>query len=351
MGIFGGQKKTSDGFKTLTEREIQQRLYGHLRQPSVTGEIAEKVKEKHKAVSLTPLVAPKSSTLETPAKPAVTKTAHDLFVKPVSQESPVRSETTSSASAKASPAAGAPASKTSFDRRKNPNPLKPVLAGAGKALAAALTVLGGILGAIFKGLIRILTSINFKSPSVRRAAAWTLAAGLIAGIFVGIHFLNVSREAAMKQPYKPRPVEAKPAAVQAPAKAPAEAVSATPLSPAAVSDEAEKSAAEAPAVSSAAVPAAEKRKAETAAPKLKKGFGIQVATFALKEDGEKLIARLKGEGFPAFLKPMTRPNGRIFQSVYLGPYPTFQEAQLDLSRFKKNTISKPFQDAFVRSVS
>ena len=62
------------------------------------------------------------------------------------------------------------------------------------------------------------------------------------------------------------------------------------------------------------------------------------------------MTSLEKAGFRAFFRENVRPTGATFYPVYIGGFKTAAEARKQLSKFKANDISKPFSDAFVRTL-
>ena len=82
--------------------------------------------------------------------------------------------------------------------------------------------------------------------------------------------------------------------------------------------------------------------AETAQP-----YVIQVCTYANQTDANKLVDRMKELHLPAFVQPLVRSNGKAYYLVFLGRFETFQEAQIKLKQFRSQPIAQSFQDSFV----
>ncbi len=337
MGFFATRKKKPDNVKTLSETEIQQRLYGHLRIPSTT-------------------VEDSTFTHRRPAEPS-----KDFFQK--SQSLSETSKTQESAVAQKTMSTGIPAGPTrsragwtdsasatqaSFkpkrEARKNPLAAFPgaLLVFFKRILFVSLSALFKLAGSVF----RLFISIDFRKPQVQKIASTLGAAAFVGLLFLSTHYLNVGREAAMKSPHpKTTPEIVKRKVPFAPhvkpvAKAP-EAVSAADSSrvaevPAAVLP----ADTEAPVSPPAAV--AKPKPAEQGA------YSIQIATFAGPEDAGRLVAKLRAQDADAFIKELDRPGGRTYYCVFVGHYKDFREGEESLSRFKKKSLAKPFLDAFVR---
>lgn len=345
MGFFGTKKKKPDHVKTLSETEIQQRLYGHLRVPSSAVEDPESHASRQSSFTVRrPLESskdffPKSqTTAETLKAPDISGTQ-----KPAASGATVRTSQSKSAWSDSS-SNPAPAVKPKKEIRKNP------LAGVPGALLAFLksvsflflTTLFKLTGAIFHFFI----SIDFRKPQVKRAASTIGAVAFVAFLFLSTHFLNVQREAAMKSPHPktaPEVVRKKVPFAQA---KPASEVSqeTVPMSP---EDSAELHLA-------AALPAAERTPADSSVARPKSpeqgAYSIQIATFAAQEDAERLVEKLRSQDAAAFIKELERPGGRTYYCVFVGHYKNFREAEESLAQFKRKPLAKPFLDAFVRAL-
>ncbi len=363
MSLFG-KKNNPEVNKTLSEREIQQRLYGHLRNPhNGTQPPPVSINKESKATGSIPSVQADTRTAVKPlntvplpprqhTKPA--DGAEDLFRfshKPEEAKPPaerVRVERTvvpskpvvKPAEKKPSPFAGAAA----FAAGK-------LLPGAAKLLKAVFMAVFQIFAVVVGWVVQFFLRIDFKNPQIRRTFYWTLGIGLFAFMLVSIHILNMKREFAMKHTpksvyTKQKPKKAK--RVEAPAPVPAAEATAseTSLLSAAVPG----AATAASAASVAAAPAVETPAAVPAHPVMK-GQVIQIATFAVQADAQKLVDKLRQDSWACFVKPLVRPGGKTYYCVFLGAFKSYQEAETKLSEFKKKDISKPFQDAFIRTLS
>ncbi len=78
---------------------------------------------------------------------------------------------------------------------------------------------------------------------------------------------------------------------------------------------------------------------------------IQVATYAVLDDANRLIEGINQAGFNAFFKKQSRSStGHTFYPVYLGRFESSSAAQQTLNKFRKASVARPFQDAFVRTL-
>jgi cell division septation protein DedD len=381
MGLFGSKKKSGEPVRTLSEREIQSRLYGHLRQPGpVQEDLPSLSKPKHESSLYQKTTSISGKTLTPSAASASHKpsiSAPELFESPEAEAEAV--------GAKSIPDSALRTRETSYSK---PQPAKPktgrsslhmpstdaLQKTAGKFAQTAGDILktialraAGVLGLIIATVLRVFTAVDFKKPAVRRAFSIVFGISFMILIFFGIHLLNVSREAAMKNPARPAPVVARTISVPQSE----EGVLIQPAEQTKKSDSKDKKskkeeAAQTPAASENAAPAktsevkmepvntapkteVKKTAAPAAAPAITgPAYVVQVATFAAKEDAQKLMERFNADSLSAFIKPLSRSGGRVYYCVFLGKFKTHEEADAALAGFKKKEIAQPFQDAFVR---
>jgi cell division protein FtsN len=160
-------------------------------------------------------------------------------------------------------------------------------------------------------------------------------------LFWGVNALNVQREQAMKTSYQEAPSRTvmKPPVgkeqVSATKRGSREGVSTVPGT-------------ETAPAAPAAVPVVS---AKTVRPSIAtRSFVIQVVTYPSEEYAEKIVTSLKREGFKSFFRESVRPTGATFYVVYVGGFGTAAEAQKQLARFRSSPVSKPFADAFVKTM-
>ncbi len=340
MKLFG--KKPGD-MKTLSEKEIQVKLYGHLRQP-------------HAGASQPALPQPSVRPASSIANPKTQVLTHeDRRSASFAQEAAVsRVQASAAAANKPAQSAAKPVkAKTAFWLPVISFLTGKLLPGIWKIFKGVLTLIAQIFVTVIGIVSQLFLKIDFKNPRVRRAFSWTFGIGLLVFLLAGIHLLNVKREIAMKHP---RAVPVKPKQHRQKQQIPAQVTSQALLSEAATAENGE---AQAPSTTAAgvttaatgtpaAVTGAETAPAESAANI--HGQVIQIATFAAQADADKLVERLKADTWKCFVKPLVRAGGRTYYCVFLGPYKTYQEAETKLNSFKKKEIAKSFQDAFIRSL-
>lgn len=356
MGLFGLSKKERD-LKALSEKEIQLRLYGHLRaphaashdkgaiahnkpiRPVILGPQVRTVEERKPAPVQTQTTESAPSHVRTthPPKP---ETGDDLFSTSTQEAPKARPAVTQQQPRVSKPAPYASQSSKPAAPKKN------IFAGftaviLNKVVPAVWTVVKGVLVFAFQliaALIGFISSsllkIDFKNPRVRRIFSWTLGLGLLAFLLIGIHILNLKREVAMKHPKKVTIAKKKDVIPQQ----------------VAVQTLASDAAAESATADESVLTPATTVETPVAPAVSQKGQVIQIATFATLSDAEKLVAKLKQSGWPSFAKPLVRTGGKTYYCVFLGAFKSSQEAETKLAEFKKKEISKSFQDAFVRTL-
>lgn len=378
MGLFGSKKKNGENLKTLSEKDIQARLYGHLRTPHLTGQDEAQPSKFKEAIAPKVISTPVPKLTAAPA-PAVKNPTPDLFkntepaaVTPqpsltgaASTPKPEAPKYTSSVAAKSYQEK--PASKITATAPAKPkfNP-GPAILGGLKWMGFQLAALASIL---ISGAMKIFSLLDFRKPVMRRIATFAGAAAVLAIVFWGIHHLNLKREQAMKNaPKQSRAAETKKPKHKLPEAAPAlsevtaeeeHGAAETPVqqvklgkatkSTSETQETAPVKNAEASAVKK--VPAGETNTSTEAAAASKENYyAIQVATFASKEDADKLVGRFKTESLNSFRKAYNRTGGRVYYVVFIGRFASRAEADEQLAAFKKSEASKPFQDAFVLSL-
>lgn len=380
MGLFGDKKKGAESLKTLSEKDIQSKLYGHLRNSDRI--IQEDLPALSKPRQESQAYHKSSENLKTltPSVSSAKASGSDLFAEAASIRRPEEEGIFKSIESKSSQTA-----KISFEKQQKS-------ASQARGLGQSVQGIAGAFIQVLKQLIfkmveafatavsafvSLVFSIDFRKPSVRRFFYGAAAVAALVLIFTGIHHLNKNREIAMKAPHKkaaeqpkksrtPNPSEALTAALSSGASEETSA-SDTPksgdLSEKAASELKKRSAAsersisKTPEVKKAKTPAetvkTETKKeisSETSASVQTPGSVIQVATFATQEDASNLVEKFKAAGFSSFLKSVSRSGGRVYYCVFIGKFQTQQEAENKLAEFKKQEVARSFQDAFVRSL-
>lgn len=322
MSLFDRKKKSHDHLRTLTEKEIQDRLYGSYR-PAPEGFRAE-----------TP---PSKSPSSRPASFETIAESEDLFRNASTRHFPVplKKELKESLStvtewvdeeadttAKAAHLGWQESQKVARMPKKRPSlPRKPAVMPLFKTL--------------WNQTLDLLRAIPFRSIEVRKikirkTGVWVSSFVALGFLMAGIHFLNVQREAAMKAPRKQ---EKRASAVT-------EATD-SPLTAAVSLAESKPTPARAP------------EPAQPKAPLPSEGaYVIQVCTYASETDAERLSERIQEEGLSSFVKELRKASGaKAYYAVFIGRFQEYEGAKKALVEFQKSQVSKPFEDAFIRKLS
>ncbi len=374
MGLFGLSKKERD-LKALSEKEIQLRLYGHLRAPHAASHDRGAIASNRpiRPVILGPQVRSFEDRKNIPpqitsAEPVSSQTRSSSAVKTSKTgESEDLFSTSAGETAKTKPSAHeiprvtkhAPHSRTPELRQEPSRPnlfvkaldfiaakLFPFL---GRVVKNLFVFIFQLIAALLGYLSSFILKIDFKNPKVRRIFSWTLGVGVLVFLLVGIHILNLKREIAMRHPKKVSISKVSPKKVKdvIPQQVAAQTIAGDSL-PESVLNPVEKNSHSVISQVSDADSSHSEILDETVS--LQKGQVIQIATFATLSDADKLVSKLKQSGWPCFAKPLVRSGGKTYFCVFLGAFKTYQEAEIKLAEFKKKEISKPFQDAFIRSL-
>ncbi len=343
MGFFATRKKKSDNIKTLSEAEIQQRLYGHLRIPGAAVEDSAFTRRRPAAESSKDLFRKSQASAET-SKAQESLAAQKTISTGIPAE-PARPKAGRSDSVPAADLSPKPKPKI----RKNP--LAPIpgilLVFLKSVLFVSLTTLFKLAGSV----LRFFISIDFRKPQIQKIASTLGAAAFVALLFLGTHFLNVRREAAMKSPH--HKTFAKPAAKTSETIPPGASNRSAEISVEELAIAAKSKAELHPPAGgiSAAADAPVSRPIATLKSSAAQGtYSIQLATFAAREDADRLVTKLRDQDADAFIKELDRPGGGTYYCVFVGHYKDFREGEEGLARFKKKSLAKPFLDAFVRAL-
>ncbi|MBI3314280.1 MAG: SPOR domain-containing protein [Candidatus Omnitrophica bacterium] len=329
MSFFGNKNKSKENLHTLTEKEIQEKLYGHLRiHQSVIQDDTPVLKPKE-----TLAVPPSRKETVLPKANSPLGVAAEDRMSRISEWADEETEVINKAS--------------KFDWHQNaadPSFAKKPAKTASKTKLPSQNILFSILkivAVIISGTLKIFRAPIFRSKKFLTATGAVL---FLVFVFFAIHALNVQREKAMTMPRKA--VLSRPVATEnvPPATPVSESASETAIRETQVS-----SPAAAPAVPVTRVP---DTPAKPAVPPAADGaYVVQIATFAVATDAENLVKKFENENLIAFTKDLRRSTGKVYYSVFLGRYKNYQEAQRGLDLFRKKTIAKSFPDAFIRTLS
>lgn len=334
MKLFG-TKKGNENMRTLTEKEIQDKLYGKYR--SSQNLLEEEV----------PVSDVKPEALASGHHPA------DLFQTKSSSAEKKEGPVTSSASASFSPGTKNQKKFTvkHVEQKNSGAGLLKILGVIFNILKSIFSAFGKVLQVLASSIANFFLSVDFRKPEVKKAVSWIGGLCILFAIFLGIHFLNVQREAAMKVPHKHVAVKKEPAkkeASAAPATEDTDNSLSKPQSDATQVQEPSQSKDSKPASARASKSANPVKERVSGKAEGKGTFVIQVATFAIEGDASRLVDQLKEEKLNAFSKPLSRSGGRTYYCVFIGRFLSYGAAQGKLSEFRKKAISKSFQDSFIR---
>lgn len=288
------KKRRDENLRVLTEREIQEKLYGHFRPKTVTVEEEDSI----------------------PAETEPPKKAErDLFV---------------------------PAPE---DTEKKEPLFKPRPAPEPRRQNNLLKEIGGTVKKSFTSVANKVSSVSLpKVPAVKKPK-WvekmeTLPLASVAAAFFAAVLLVVGLRAVMHIGFNAWPIERilqahKSAATVEETVAPDEA----PVEENIIIKVTEP----------AALPKAEvSSKAAVPVPALKKYYTIQLVVYEDISLADKQVARLKAKKLDAFHKSVKTSRGKQRYQVFVGRFRTFDDAQSRLAQYKKANLLTEFGDSFVR---
>ncbi len=207
-----------------------------------------------------------------------------------------------------------------------------------------------------RNFLRVIESLNPSSERARALISWSFGIAALLALLFSVHVLNVRREQAMKEARVHRPAAmAKKIKIQK--KVVLQAVTEEPsvkTAPAAVDQvlpESESIAQQQVQTEPAAETVSPKEQKPALRSEGKGKFVIQVATYVIEDDANQLRVDVRKIHISAFVKGLTRSSGKTYYSVFLGRFETFKSAQETLSNFKKSDVARSFNDAFIRTLS
>ncbi|MBI4970963.1 MAG: SPOR domain-containing protein [Candidatus Omnitrophica bacterium] len=83
----------------------------------------------------------------------------------------------------------------------------------------------------------------------------------------------------------------------------------------------------------------------------KKYFSIQVCVAQSSEGAATIVRKLRAGGLPAFYDAGSGKRGSRIYKIMLGKFETFQSAKQQLEAFKKTRVMEPYQDSFIRNLT
>ncbi|MDP3919570.1 MAG: SPOR domain-containing protein [Candidatus Omnitrophota bacterium] len=324
------KEKGTESLKTLSEEEIQQKLYGQF---DLRNTLAEEPAEAEDPDSESdgsdsgrfakqPAVPPTQNAFEEKKRfdrLTIVKD-EDLKVEPTPKiiKHPKR-----------------PSRKPSSFKFKLIS-LKPILTTLRMVIVVVLTKVTELLITGIRFLLKGIKWVDPRRRAVRRVIYWMAGLALVFCLFMGIHILNVQREKAMRSSAGVSAVAPKferRTTVNA-AESPLVAITGQEETVEIAQSESEEELDASVSGDSPALP-----------------YVIQVATYVGPQDAARVSEDLSEAKFPGFVQKLSRSGGRVYYSVFLGRYATFQEAQNKLVQFRKHRASRPFSDAFIRSLT
>lgn len=344
MGLFGRKKNNTEPVSTLSEDEIQKKLYGEFKTDS--SRIAGGGEHESTLDSNTPVLKAKGA-----------GAAHDLFSAPRESSKTVYPDfsTASREIPRVPETVSKPVSLNPVDHPPQPAAVNPAndpyqryreINAAGRKRTRQ-----GFFGLWSQTASFLNTLFDSNRFLTRQVLYWTGGVLVVFLLFWGVNALNVQREQSMKTQYtSPAKTSVKItlAGSQTPEKTSAAAVSQPP-----------KAAAEGSAVSGSLAPApavpatgTSDVSARTASAISKYGgrFVIQVVTYPSEDYASRIVTSLKQAGFNAFAKENVRSTGTTFYLVLIGGFRTAAEAQQQLAKFRAHEMSRPFSDAFIKTI-
>lgn len=290
------KKRREDGLKVLTEKEIQQKLYGHYR-PHVVA-----VEEEKSAPAVAVEEQPK-------------KLERDLFVPPAE-----------------------------LSAKKEPV-FKPRPVPAVRKERHFFRNFGGTMKKTFVSAAHKVSSISLPRIPAMKKPRWvekveSLPLGSVAAAFFAAVLLVVGIRATMHLGFNAWPIER---ILQAHKSA----------KPAEVSESEEKSIEENISVKVFRAPpvkleAEKPLPAAVPIPTAKKFYTIQLVVYEDVTLAARQVAQLREKKLEAFYKSVKTSRGRQRYQVFAGRFDSFETAQTHLSRYKKANLLNEFKDSFVR---
>ena len=331
-------KKNKSSDKVLTEKEIQQKLYGRFLNSKNTAAGAAETYLRPSGRSAAALFPEETVEEQPQIRPSdLVSEPRPAEKKPVPKDALREKFQTSESELLRTvqkPKLAKPVFQPVLPKIKLPAlPWKTLLSG----IAGGLTA---VFRTAFSGIFALGRVVDFRREGVRTGLAWGSGIVVLVLLLAAIHGLNSKREYAMKTaPQTPK----KTAVKIAPAK------KTVPVIPAAAEIEIQNAEPTADSALSAAETKPTLQK-EAAADVSKGRFVIQVATYVIRDDANRLAEDLKKTQTRGFVKGLSRASGKTYYSVFLGRFENYQAAQDALAKFKKTDLSRSFKDAFMRTL-
>jgi len=83
----------------------------------------------------------------------------------------------------------------------------------------------------------------------------------------------------------------------------------------------------------------------------KKYFSIQVCVAQSQQGASNIVRKLKAVGLPAFYDVGSSKRGGKIYKIMLGKFETYQSARTQLDSYRKIKVMEPYQDSFIRNLT
>ncbi len=288
------KKRREDGLKALTEKEIQEKLYGYCRQQKTLAVMEEE--------PVTPAVEEQSKKIE-----------RDLFV-PLAEAS-VKKE-----SLFKSRPASAVRKESHFFKNFSGTVKRSFVSAAHKVSSISIPRFPPIKKPKW---IEKVESLPLASVAAAFFAAVLLVVGIRTAMHLGFNAWPIERILQAHKVLKPAEE---------------------------VSEQEEAPLEEKIAIKvSEAVPLSSKPAAKAVPPPAaKKFYTIQLVVYEDAALAARQVKRLAEKKLEAFYKPVKTSRGKERYQVFVGRFASFEDAQTRLSRYKKSNLLTEFKDSFVR---
>lgn len=349
--FFSNKEKKIGGSRVLTEAEIKKKLYGDFETTSADSKSSTQ-EVKMSGVAFESQVnskrAPSSGAAIRSPSFGATSRPEILSSRPVTPPFADAAPRYSSSASQRGSFKSAQKADIAFD-------WKTFLANGAKFVLGILTSILWKAGSyLAQSLDFILKILDPRKPQARKLLYSITACLLVAALFFGVFRLNAQRKKAMSGEIRKDPISAVVPAKTAVSQAVSSGVISSPSAEKQSSQSLNQNSDDIPVKAAEVLPPSAAGMLSEAAQVPQGGAGkyvIQVATYATLGDANQVIRAIEQAGFTAFTKKQMRNStGHTFYPVYLGRYEKFVTAQQSLSKFRKASVARPFQDSFVRTL-
>lgn len=349
------KNKSRESLKKLTEKDIQEKLYGSYNSPQLDLELdnPQSARLENDEILDSPVSSKKMASFSESVTAFVAGREKEAKrAQPTSEKKSLSSETerVTTANVKAVHVQG-----RSFQYRPRKPWFRNTMKKAGAALQSnmqkAISVLQtGVANVVFFLVQLVKFSVNYvhlHHGGLKKTSLWFLGALGLFALFSSVHYLNEKREDAMQKFTGQDSAVDESESMKALAE-----TGAAEITKVAVEENVLKPVDSVQQVSSES----QEKAIEHVGSVNQEGnagtgrFVVQVATYVNEADAIRVTELLKGSGWPAFIKPVPRTGGKVFYSVYIGRFDSYAAAQKVFSEFKKSVAAAPFQDSFIRKL-